>query len=278
MEENPVPKSLTFEHICFRYGSDGSAPLVLNDLTGSVAPGELVSIIGPNGAGKSTLMRLLDGLEVPLSGTVQVGGGALASLDHRARARTIAFVPQFLDRLPSVHVEEFVLGGRYSHRSGWAHGAQDREAVRRALADCDVQNLEGRLLSNLSGGQRQRVIVARALAQESPVLLVDEPTSSLDPGHQLAIFELLADLAARGRAVLVVTHDLNLASQFSKRILLLEEGRFVARGTPAEVLTPDILCPVYGPGLFFGDGPTNSGAPRPFVLSWRPSSDPPPSP
>jgi len=152
-------------------------------------------------------------------------------------------------------------------------GATARPTARpsRALASCDVSELGGRMLSSLSGGQRQRVLVARALAQEAPVLLVDEPTSSLDPGHQLAIFELLANLAARGHAVLVVTHDLNLASQFSSRIALLSAGRFVASGTPSEVLRPEVLWPVYGSGLVFGERPDMQGSLRPFVLSWRDS-------
>jgi iron complex transport system ATP-binding protein len=272
MEAHDTAAKLVFDELRFRYGSEANAPLVLDGISGSVAPGELVSIIGPNGAGKSTLLRLCDGLEQPLSGTVQVNGTPLANLDHKERARTLAFVPQFLDRVPEMHVADFVLGGRYAHRAGWSHGPTDRAAVEHALASCDVTGLGARLVASLSGGQRQRVLIARALAQEAPVLLVDEPTNSLDPGHQLAVFELLASLAARGHSVLVVTHDLNLASQFSDRIALMNTGRIIASGPPGEVLTPDILSPIYGAGLVFGQLCSHSGKQRPYVLSWRSSS------
>ena len=126
------------------------------------------------------------------------------------------------------------------------------------------------MLAALSGGQRQRVLIARTLAQESSVLLVDEPTNSLDPAHQLAIFELLASLASEGHGVVVVTHDLNLASQFSTRIVLIDQGREVASGTPNELLCPKVLHPVYGEGLAFGERADVEGSPRPYVLSWRP--------
>lgn len=270
----PKDFELVYEQLSFAYGAGEDQLWALEGVSGRIAPGELVSIIGPNGAGKSTLLRLLDGLERPASGEVRLGGRPLHELDHRERARSIAFVPQFLAHLPEVHVGDFVLGGRYAHLAGWGRRqAADRVAVAAALEACDATGLEGRLLANLSGGQRQRILIARALAQEAPVLLVDEPTSSLDPAHQLAVFELLAQLAASGRGVLVVTHDLNLASQFSKRIVLLQEGREVATGPPEEVLRPSILRPVYGDGLVFGEHADAFGHPRPFVLSWRQDRD-----
>lgn len=274
------PATLEYRDLCFSYGSVGGetedadvadVSWVLHGVSGEVAPGEFVSIIGPNGAGKSTLLRLLDGLEAPASGEIQLGGRPLASFDHKERARAIAFVPQYLARIPEVRVGDFVLGGRYAHSQGWGRRTPaDRDAVQRALAGCDVSGLENRLLAALSGGQRQRVLIARTLAQESSVLLVDEPTNSLDPAHQLAIFELLAGLAAEGRAVVVVTHDLNLASQFSTRIVLIDEGKVAASGSPRELLCPEVLQPVYGDGLAFGERADAEGSPRPFVLSWRP--------
>lgn len=267
MDSKNPSMELSFERLSFRY--DEAGPLVIEDLGGRVAPGELVTIIGPNGAGKSTLLRLLDGLEQPNAGSISVGGRRLGDFDHLARARTLAFVPQFLDRIPQVHVADFVLGGRYAHHSGWSHGPEDRVAVQSALASCDATGLGPRLLASLSGGQRQRVLIARALAQEAPILLVDEPTNSLDPQHQLAIFELLAGLSHQGHSVLVVTHDLNLASQFSHRIAVMDAGHIVASGTPTEVLTPEVLVPVYGEGLVFGREPDGRGEQRPFVLPWR---------
>ena len=183
----------------------------------------------------------------------------------------MALVPQYLDRVPEVHVDDFVLGGRYAHLGAWRrHTPEDHAATERAFAACDLEGLRGRLLGTLSGGQRQRTLIARALAQEAPVLLVDEPTNNLDPGHQLAIFELLAALATEGRAVLVVTHDLNLASQFASRLVLLDEGRVAAEGTPRAVLRPEVLDPVYGDGLTYGElGGEDGEERRPFVLPWR---------
>ena len=264
---------LTFNHIVFEYvAHDAEQNLrALNGVSGEVAGGDLLALIGPNGAGKSTLIRLLCGLDKPASGTITINGKTLAELSHKQRARLIAVVPQSLPSLPVVRVDYFVLGGRYAYLSAWGGpSAEDRAAVVDALEACDCTGLESRLLTQLSGGQRQRVLIARALAQGAPVLLVDEPTNSLDPGHQLAIFELLDQLAKAGRAVLVVTHELNLASQFATSLILLDEGRIACQGSAHEVLTPSSLEPIYGRGLTFGllelGGQREQ---RPFVLPWR---------
>jgi iron complex transport system ATP-binding protein len=227
--------------------------------------GELLAVIGPNGSGKSTLVRCLAGLIVPTCGAVALSGAELASLRPRDRALRVAVVPQYLPALPDLTVEAFALGGRYAWLDRWrGPRAEDVEAVRRALEDCDAGDLGERLMGELSGGQRQRVLIARALAQEAGALLVDEPTSSLDPEHQVRVFALLERLVRAGRGVLVVTHDLNLASQFAQRIALLGGGRVVASGTVEQVLRREVLEPVYGPHLHYGRGP---GA-RPFVLPW----------
>jgi len=263
---------LEFHDLVFDYpsSSGGGALRALAGVSGELAKGELLSVIGPNGAGKSTLIRLLSGLESPTSGRVLIDGQPMRDLAHKERARLVAVVPQFLDTLPEMHVGDFVLGGRYAHLSRWrGPAATDRRAVRSALESCDCEGLEGRLMTQLSGGQRQRVLVARALAQEAPFLLVDEPTTSLDPAHQLAVFELLDGLVRGGRAALVVTHELNLASQFATSVSLLDQGRVVHEGKAAEVLTRSVLEPVYGPGLTYGQLPIVSGGERPFVLPWR---------
>lgn len=241
-----------------------------------LAPGELVCVIGPNGAGKSTLVKLIGGLMQPSAGSVTIDGVDLDQLGPRSRAQRIATVPQGLHTVPETDIESFVFGGRYSRLGFWARrpgatsAAGDREAVQRALAAADVAELGGRTLTEVSGGQRQRVLIARALAQETELLLVDEPTSSLDPEHQLGVFGLIARLTCEGRAVLAVTHDLNLASQFATRIVLLAKGRIVASGTPLEVLTPEVLEPVYGSNLRFGSFPApHARGQRPFVVSWQ---------
>ena len=234
-----------------------------------IEAGELLALLGPNGAGKSSLLRVLAGLVPATRGEVRLDGRGLDELGSRRRARTLAYVPQDLALVPEVTVETFVLGGRYAHLGAWSRPRrEDRDAVERALAAADVGDLPDRLLPELSGGQRQRVLVARALAQEAEVLLVDEPTSSLDPEHQIGVFRLLADLAGRGRAVAVVTHDLNLASLFASRLVLLCEGQVRARGRADEVLRAEVLEPVYGPWLRFIRLPTAAGEERPLVLPW----------
>jgi iron complex transport system ATP-binding protein len=235
---------------------------------------ELLVVIGPNGSGKSTLLRLLAGLLVPQSGDVTVQGRALSSLSLSDRARLLAVVPQALATLPEVTVERFVLSGRYSRIGRW-RGAQagDAEAVNRALDAADVDGLGDRHLPDLSGGQRQSVLIARALAQQAEILLVDEPTASLDLNHQLAVFALLGTLSDAGRSAIVVTHDLNLASQFADRVALMDAGKLVAVGAPDEVLRPEVLAPVYGSELHYGRMPPPDD--RPFVLPWRPPENGP---
>jgi iron complex transport system ATP-binding protein len=229
--------------------------------------GELLVVLGPNGSGKSTLLRLLGGLLRPTQGRVSCNGQPLESLGLRERARTIAVVPQSLAALPETSVAAFVTGGRYARISAW-RGPQPRDgrAVGYALDAADVGGLGHRRMTDLSGGQRQRVLVARALAQEAQVLLVDEPTAALDLEHQVRVFAMLARLADHERSVLVVTHDVNLASQFADRVLLLAGGRLVAGGAPDEVLRREVLEPVYGPHLHFGRMPPPDA--RPFVIPW----------
>ncbi|MFH0943911.1 MAG: ABC transporter ATP-binding protein [Planctomycetota bacterium] len=258
---------LEFEQLVFDYPGGLRA---VDGVSGSLEPGEFKSLIGPNGAGKSTLVRLLNGLLAQKSGSIRVDGSPLDALTHRERARLMACVPQYLASLPEVRIGDFVLGGRYAQRRRWrGYTGQDRTLVRESLAACDAADLEERMLTRISGGQRQRVLIARALAQEAPILLVDEPTTSLDPGHQYAVFDLLRGLVRQGRSALVVTHDLNLASQFSTMMMLLDRGQVVIHGTPQEVLRPEILEPVYGSDLTFGSLPGPDGKPRPFVLPWR---------
>jgi len=232
---------------------------------------ELVCILGPNGSGKSTLLRMLAGVLPPQRGHVELNGRRLETFSPRERARAVALVPQSLSAVPAITLRNFVLGGRYGHLDRWrrsdAHGLG---MVERALAAADMEGQGERLLTEISGGQRQRVMIARALAQEADVLLVDEPTNSLDPGHQLSIFELIADQVRTGHGVLVVTHDLNLASQFATRLVLMNQGSIQAQGNAEEVLRPEVLSPIYGDTLRFGQWPgADGGIRRPYALPWR---------
>lgn len=246
-------------------------PAVVTGLSLSVSRGEFLCLLGQNGAGKSTCMKLLAGLLVPQSGRVlDASGEALLSLSARERAQRLAVVPQQLSALPQTTVTHFVQGGRYAHLGFFKTVKEsDLRAVREALAVTDAGHLQDRLLTELSGGERQRVLIARALAQESDVVLCDEPTASLDPQHQVEVMELLAKSTCSGRGILVVTHDLNLASQFATRIVLLKAGRIVADGRPSEVLQPEILLPVYGDRLYCTRFPDQGGEGPPLIVPWR---------
>lgn len=267
-ESNETPRpALSARDLHFAY--PGSGP-VLRGIDLAVYPGELLAILGPNGAGKSTLLKCLAGLLEP-QGSVTSGDRDVLRCAPRQRARSLAFVPQVLDRLPDVTVRTFVEGGRYAHLGFFRTPArEDSESVQAALEKTELEPFASRSLGELSGGQRQRALIARALAQASPVLLVDEPTAALDLHHQLTVLSTLAALTCDRRAVVLVTHDLNLASQFATRLALLHEGRIVTEGSAQQVLTREHLEPLYGDQLHFGQLPIkNDSDPRPFVLPWR---------
>jgi cytidylate kinase len=225
----------------------GTTPsLSLDGVTMHIEPGEFVGVIGPNGAGKTTLLRAISGV-VPLhAGSVRVDGRDVARLTPRERARLVAVVPQVEGPPAGFTVREAVGMGRTPHLGRWGGGgAADRAAVEQALRRTRLEELEGRLVETLSGGERQRVLIARALAQEARVLLLDEPTAHLDVAVQLEIMELLAGLPPSGLTLVAALHDLNLAAAFCARVLLLDRGRVVADGTPEAVLTGALLAPVY---------------------------------
>jgi len=219
---------------------------VLDGVDLVVAPGEWVTVVGPNGAGKSTLLRALAGL-VAHRGEVVLAGAPARSLSRRERARLVALVPQTPVVPDGMRVTDYVLLGRTPHlRALAAHGAADLAAARAALERLDLVGLADRPVASLSGGERQRVLLARALAQAAPVVLLDEPTTALDVGHQQQVLELVDDLRRDGRlTVLSTMHDLTLAGQYAGRVALLDAGRVVAEGRPADVLTEDALARHY---------------------------------
>ena len=224
----------------------GGRPVV-REVTASVDVGEWVALLGPNGAGKTSLLRAIAGL-LPCDGTVSLNGVATATLGRRARARILALVPQEPETPPWLTVGEYVLMGRTPHLGALAReGAVDRAAASRALVRLDLESFAGRTLGTLSGGERQRVVVARALAQEAPIVLLDEPTAALDIGHQQHALELLDALrASEGLTLVAAMHDLTLAAQYADRVLLLDRGRVVADGAPVDVLTETALAEHYG--------------------------------
>ena len=228
------------------YTHPRAARPAVDDISLSVIPGRLLAVVGPNGAGKTTLLRLLSGALVAQAGQVRLDDRPLRELPDRLRARALAVVPQAESSPFPVTVREMVAMGRYPHLGPWERaGSLDLAVVDHALERCAVGHLGDRQLASLSGGERQRARIARALAQEAPVLLLDEPTGGLDLRFRMELFHLLRELRADGLAVLVITHDLNLAARFADRLLLLDRGRARARGTPEEVLSGDTLEEVY---------------------------------
>ena len=220
---------------------------VLRGISFDLHAGEVLGVIGPNGCGKSTLLRALTALLPLRGGEVAVGGRDLASLGSRERARLCAVQPQTEAPVFDFDVHRFVLLGRHAHRSllGWA-GPADVTAAENALACADLRELAEKSVRELSAGEWQRALLARALAQETPVLMLDEPVAHLDPGHRHEVHVMLRDLARnQGKAVLCVSHDLNLAAEFSDRLLVMNDGAVRALGTPEEVLTDGILQGVF---------------------------------
>lgn len=231
----------------------------------SAVPGEVVVIIGPNGAGKSTLMRALNGSLVPTRGEILLDGKRLRSFARRAVSRRIAVVAQEAELRFPVTVLEFVLGGRYAWSSTGAWGwetERDVEITCEALMETGLEEFSGRLMNELSGGERQRAVLARALATEATILLLDEPTANLDLAHQATVLRLVrARCDKLGAAAVVVTHDINLAAEFADRALLLKGGQALATGSPHEVLTPGILRELFDIEVLVDAHPI-TGAPR----------------
>ena len=246
-------------------GHDYGRGAVLADVGLAVAAGEIVGVIGPNGSGKTTLVRLLAGVLRPRTGHVSLGGTRLDALGRRDVARHLAVVPQDSALEFPFTALEVVLMGRAPHLPPLAFPrARDLEIARAAMARLEVGALEDRPLLQLSGGERQRVLLARALAQEPRVLLLDEPTTHLDLRHQTGIYDTVRELTrAHGVAVLSVLHDLNLAALYCDRLILLAAGRVVADGTPAEVLVGPLLARAYGVAVHVG---TNAVTGTPIVL------------
>jgi iron complex transport system ATP-binding protein len=220
---------------------------VLRDVSATVEQGEWVALIGPNGAGKTTLLRALLGL-VPAEGSLRANGSELRGLSRRELGRRLALVPQVPSLPPHMTVAEYVLLGRTPHLGYYGtETRRDRAATAGALARLDLLAFAGRRLGTLSGGERQRAVIARALAQEAPVLLLDEPTASLDIGRGQQALELVDQLRGNGGlTVLSAMHDLTLAAQYADRLLLLDRGRLVAGGTAVEVLRPELIARHYG--------------------------------
>ena len=221
---------------------------VLDGVSLHVERGHIVGLLGPNGAGKTTLIRMLAGLLTPQAGTVWLDGRPIGEYGRRAVARRLALVPQDTHAAFDFTVLDMLLMGRYPHVGRFTlEGPDDVAIAREALAATGTASLERRSFATLSGGERQRVVIASALAQASDVLLLDEPTASLDLAYQLEIARLLRRLnRERGTTIVLSTHDLNLAASVCDRLALMRAGRVLAHGTTADTLTPDAIAQAYG--------------------------------
>jgi len=238
-----LSNALKATRVSFAYNGKDAVALV----SVSIERGEFVSFIGPNGSGKTTLLRLFSGVLAPRTGRVEIFGRDVRSVGRREMARIVAVVPQETATVFPFTVEEIVLMGRFPHLGPYGfEGDSDVAAARDAMRVTDTLEFADRHIQDLSGGERQRVIVARALAQEAEVLLLDEPTAFLDIKHQAEIAALVKSLSAeRGLTVVMASHDLNLASALSHRLVLLKSGSVFAEGPSDDVIREDVLSRAY---------------------------------
>ena len=258
--------ALAMERVAFSYGR---APILAGlDLT--IEAGTMVGILGPNGSGKTTLVRLASAALRPSSGRIAIFGRELASLASRERAQQVAVVPQESHPVFDFTVEEIVRMGRAPHLGLFGlERPADRKIARTAMERCEVAHVAARSFLALSGGERQRVMLARALAQEARLLLLDEPTAFLDLKHRLAAYALLLRLhAENGLTVVIVSHDINLAARHCDRLVLLRCGAIAADGTPGEVLRPGPIRSVYEVDVEIRTDPSSG---RPFVIPLTPA-------
>jgi iron complex transport system ATP-binding protein len=234
---------LVVQNLTFKYSDHP----ILEDISFQVDTGLLVGLVGPNGSGKSTLLQLINRSLVPSQGQVLLDGAPIDQINRRELARMLSVVSQQETCAFDFTVAEVVQLGRLPYLGPFGkETANDITLVQQAMQDADVAHLAQRPIFELSGGEFQRVALARTLAQDTPLVLLDEPTSNLDVNYQIQVLQLLKRLTAAGRAVLISLHDLNLASQFCDRLIMLYNGRIYAEGTPDAVLTPQNIQTVYG--------------------------------
>jgi len=264
LQKNRVDPIFEVRRLRFRY--EGS--WVLDDLSFEVKEGEILGIIGPNGSGKTTILRILSRVLIPEEGEVYLKGKKLLELRTKEVARIIGVVPQNTYFPFPFIVGQVVLMGRSPWLSGLGfESSKDLQIASQAMALTNTLSLSNRLIFELSGGERQRAIIARALAQEPEVMLLDEPTAYLDIGHQIEIYDLIKKLNAEKKlTVIIVSHDLNLAAEYCERLILLDAGRIHKMGNPKEVITEENLSSVYQSKVLVEENPV-TGAPRVTLLS-----------
>lgn len=240
-----VAKAPTLTGADLRIGYGGSA--IIDGVDVAIPPGELTVIIGPNACGKSTLLRSLARLLKPETGNVLLDGADIRSMPTKELARRLGLLPQTPIAPDGITVQDLVSRGRYPHQSllrSWS--VSDEAAVTDALAATEVTDLADRRVDELSGGQRQRVWIAMALAQETAMLLLDEPTTFLDIGHQNDVMELISGMQDGERTIVAVLHDINQASRFATHLIAMKDGQIVAEGAPSDIVNPSLIKELFG--------------------------------
>lgn len=224
----------------------GDASL-LEDVSLSLRPGELVAVLGPNGAGKTTMLRVLLGQQKVVTGSATIDGTPVTELSPAQRARYVAYLPQRRPLAWPNTVLDIVALGRFAHGAALGRlGPVDHAAVRVAIVACDLEHLVNRHIDNLSGGELARVHFARVIAAQTPLLIADEPVAELDPRHQLGVAQLIRDYVNDGGGALVVLHEIGLAARIADRLIWMKNGRIVADGSPPETMTEERLEDIYG--------------------------------
>lgn len=251
---------LSITGVSFRYGPQ----IVLKDIDLDVEQGEVIGIIGPNGAGKSTLLRLIAGYLSPDEGSITFSGRPLKDYNRRTLARHIATLPQALDMPFPYTVEEFIVMGRYPYDTrNFSYGIEEKEMVLEIMNAMNIGHLAGRQINTLSEGERQKVYLAQCIVQDPGMLLLDEPVSHLDIKHQMRVLEILENLHTKGLTILMVLHDLNLASEFCSRIVLIAQGSVYATGSPAATLTYENIEKAYDTVVIVRENPLSK---KPFII------------
>lgn len=261
-----MEKSLELKGISLGYENKTVVDRVFAD----IAPGELVGIIGCNGAGKSTLLKSLRGLLPLRAGKVLVQGKPLEDYKEKELAQTIAYLQQQLELGFAYSCMEIVLTGRYPHKKWWQNeDTKDMELAKACMEYTGTLDLADRPINELSGGQRQRVLIAKVLAQQTPIVFLDEPTTGLDMVYQEEIFRFAKGLAEAGKTVLMVVHELNLTARYCSRLMLIGQGKLLADGTPEEVLKEEVLRKAYASRIKVSHNLETGGV----EISTRPSEE-----
>lgn len=233
---------LKINNISFSYGQDKK---ILDDISLDVSQGDVLGILGINGAGKTTFIKCINNIFSPDFGTVKVNGKDISSMTPKEIAQLIAYVPQYNGTFFNINVLDTVMMGRLPY-AGRSYSKKDREIVYNILEKMNLEKFAFRSISEMSGGERQRVFIARALAQQPKIIILDEPTSSLDLHNQLFILKIIEDLAKRDNlTIIMIIHDLNLASMFCSKLVMLKEGKIFAQGNSVDVLTEENISKVY---------------------------------